>query len=116
MNHRHQPRAAGRKPFQILAAAIAILIVGLSSASAEPRITDVRMGEDLVQKADGYEIVRETTEFRPDSPKIVCILKVEGASVGMSFKGVWIAEDVGAAAPPNYKIMEKSLALPFLHN
>ena len=37
----------------------------------------------------------------------------KGASIGTSVKSVWIAEDVGNKAPPNYKIDEKTLALPF---
>ena len=43
------------------------------------------------------------------------MFKVEGASLGATVKGVWIAEDTGGAAPPNYKILEKSLTLPFIN-
>ena len=86
------------------------------SAHAEPRITDAVLGEDREEKASGFEIVRKTTEFHPDSPKIVCVFKVEGASVGTSVRGVWIAEDVGPVAPPNYKIDERTLTLPYLNS
>ena len=95
---------------------VVFLGTALVAAGGEPKITDAKLGEDAVQKADGYEIVRETTVFKPESPKIVCVFKVEGASLGMSVKGVWIAEDVGASAPPNYKIAEKGLVLPFMNS
>lgn len=89
--------------------------ISLSGAAGQPRVTDAVLGQDKIDKASGYEIVSPTTEFRADSPKIVCVFKVEGASIGTTTKGVWIAEDVGAKAPKNYKIAEKSLALPFLN-
>ncbi|HUL72704.1 MAG TPA: hypothetical protein VLT86_06355 [Vicinamibacterales bacterium] len=86
------------------------------SAHVEPRITDAVLGEDRDEKADGYEIVRKTTVFHPDAEKIVCVFKVEGASLGTSVRGVWIAEDVGEVAPPNYKIAEKTLVLPYMNS
>ena len=85
------------------------------AAAGEARITDAVLGHDRIDKANGYEIVDQTTEFRPDSPKIVCVFKVEGASLGTTVKGVWIAEETGGMAPPNYKILEKSLTLPFIN-
>jgi len=102
----------------ILAVAIAItsiLGVGTRAVSAQPRITDAVLGTDSKEKADGYEIVNATSEFRPDTAKLVCVFKVAGAGIGTSVRGVWIAEDVGPVAPPNYKIDEKSLTLPFIN-
>lgn len=116
MGDRHSRRLAGRKLVPALAAAALIAVSISSRASAEARITGARLGEDRIDRADGYEIVRETTEFRPDAPKIVCVFNVEGAGLGATFKGVWIAEDVGAQAPPNYKILEKMLRLPFVNS
>jgi hypothetical protein len=90
------------------------LSIGL--AGADPRVTDAVLGQDKTDKPNGFEIVKPGTVFPPDSPKIVCVFKVEGAGAGMSTKSVWIAEDVGKAAPPNFKIAEKTLALPFLNS
>jgi hypothetical protein len=85
-------------------------------AAGEPRITDAVLGQDRRQLPTSYEIVNPTTVFRPDSPRIACVFKIEGAGIGTRVKSVWIAEDVGAKAPPNYKIDEKSLALPFINS
>ena len=104
------------KHVAVFGLAVTVLVLTASAASAQPRITDAVLGQDRVDKADGYEIVKPTTEFSPDTPKIVCVFKVEHAGLGASFKGVWIAEDVGPVAPPNYKIMEKSLTLPFMNS
>ena len=96
----------------------ALLLIGifcsLGLPGAEPRVTEAVLGQDKVDKPKGYEIVKPGNVFRPDSPKIVCVFKVEGAGVGAKTRSVWIAEDVGKAAPPNYKIAEKTLVLPFL--
>jgi hypothetical protein len=42
---------------------------------------------------------------------IYCAFKIEGIEGGATIRGVWIAEDVGKVAPPNYKIDEASLKL-----
>ncbi|MBI1788259.1 MAG: hypothetical protein HYR60_12005 [Acidobacteria bacterium] len=98
----------------------ALLLMGalfaLVLAGAEPRVTGAVLCQDKVDKPTGFEIVKPTTVFRPDSPQLMCVFKVEGATLGTIARGVWIAEDVGKAAPPNYKIDEKSLALPFLNS
>jgi hypothetical protein len=98
----------------------ALLLIGtllpLSLPGAEPRVSDAVLGEGKVDKVDGFEIVKPATVFRPNTPQIVCVYKVEGAGLGMNTKSIWIAEDVGKAAPPNYKILEKSLTLPFLNS
>ena len=85
-------------------------------AAAEPRVTNAVLGLDKVEKDGGYEIAKPTNTFFPDTPKIVCVFKIEGASVGTSLNSVWIAENVGEAAPPNYKIAEKKLTLPFMNS
>lgn len=95
-----------------------LLVVGICCSvilsAAEPRVTEAVLGRDKVDKEKGYQIVKPGTVFPPDVPQIVCVFKVEGAGVGATTKSVWIAEDVGKAAPPNYKIAEKSLVLPFM--
>ena len=91
------------------------MFCSLGLPGADPRVTDAVLGQDKLDKPSGYEIVKPANVFRPDSPKIVCVFKVEGAGIGAMTRSVWIAEDVGKAAPPNYKIAEKTLALPFLN-
>jgi len=100
---------------RVTVAGIALLAVAIVAAAAEPRITEAVLGQDRIDKAGGYEIVKPTTEFPPDAPKIVCVFKIEGASIGTTVKSVWIAEDVGSKAPPNYRIDEKTLALLFIN-
>ena len=92
------------------------LLFSLDVGHAEPHITEAVLGHDRIQKPGSYEIVKPSTVFAPNTPKIVCVFSVEGAGIGMNVKGVWIAEDVGGAAPPNYKIAEQSLRLPFMNS
>jgi hypothetical protein len=91
-------------------------VFALELAAADPRVTDAVLGQDKLDKPNGFEIVKPSTVFHPDSPLIVCVFKVEGAGPGMNARSVWIAEDVGKAAPANFKILEKSMALPFLNS
>jgi len=79
-----------------------------ASAAAEGRITKAVLGTG---RTDKYEIVNPTTEFQPDTAQIVCVWKSEGVKPGTPVRGVWIAEDVGSVAPPNFKIDEASSAL-----
>jgi hypothetical protein len=113
---RHRAGGKGRAGLAVVLAAclgFGALAAGVAAA-AEPRITEAVLGQDRKQLPTSYEIVNPTTVFRPDAPRIVCVFKVEGAKVGTAMKGVWIAEDVGKRAPPNYRIDEASLALPFI--
>ncbi|MBI1790609.1 MAG: hypothetical protein HYR60_24020 [Acidobacteria bacterium] len=87
--------------------------VDRTSTAASPRVTDAVLGQDKLGTTNGLEIVNPATVFRPDSPQIMCVFKVEGAGLGTIARSVWIAEDVGKAAPPSYKIYEMSLAIPF---
>ena len=76
---------------------------GPASAAAQGRITKAVLGTD---RTDNYEIVNPKVEFPPDTPQIVCIWKSEAVKPGTPVRAVWIAEDVGAAAPPNTKVDE----------
>jgi hypothetical protein len=55
---------------------------------------------------EGYRILNPTNVFTPDTPLILCVWHTEGLKLSVSLRGVWIAEDVGNVAPPNYKIAE----------
>jgi hypothetical protein len=87
------------------------LCVLVTVAAAQGRITNAVLGTGA--SAD-YEIVNPTTEFRPDTSMIYCAWKVDGIKAGTPIRGVWIAEDVGSVAPPNYKIDEATVNLPII--
>lgn len=77
---------------------VAFCLAGsLAAVASEPQITEAILGLDRIDKPGGYEISKPATEFFPDSPRVVCVLKMEGASAGTTLNSVWIAEDVGAA-------------------
>ena len=50
------------------------------------------------------------TSFAADVPKLYVFFKSTGTQKGDTFRAVWIAEDVGAAAPKETKIDEATLA------
>jgi len=78
-------------------------------AAGEGKITNAQLGTGVTAN---YEIVGPTTEFNPDTVKIYCAWKAEGLKSGTQVRGVWIAEDVGKAAPANYKIDQASFTSP----
>jgi hypothetical protein len=65
------------------------------------------MGTD---STDNYQIIGPATEFYTDTPKIVCVWEITGTDFSTPLKSVWIAEDVGDAAPPNYQLGAKSMS------
>ena len=73
--------------------------------SSEPRVTRAEMGTD---STDDYRIIGPSAEFYTDTPKIVCVWDIGETDPSVLVKSVWIAEDVGNGAPPNYQIAEKS--------
>jgi hypothetical protein len=54
---------------------------------------------------------KPTTSFAADTPKVLALFKTKGAQKGDKLRGVWIADDVGDAAPANTKIDEATLTL-----
>lgn len=97
------------------AAVIAVVLGLLSGGGGSPavaqdgKITKAVLG---LGSTPAYEIVNPTTVFRPDTPKVFCVWRVEGARAGTPIRAVWIAEDSGGAAPPNYKVDESRHTLP----
>jgi len=87
---------------------VMIFCVGPAIAADRPRITKAVLGTGVTDK---YEIVNATSEFPPDAPAIYCAWKAEGVMPGTHFRGIFIAEDVGNVAPPNYKIDEATVNL-----
>jgi hypothetical protein len=96
---------------------IIVLFVSLSSwicsytysQTKSPRITKYELGVGLA--TDDFQLVKATTEFTSDVPRIVGAFQVEDVSVKTNVKGVWVAEDSGDVAPPNYEIAEKILTI-----
>ena len=65
------------------------------------------------KKALGAALAKEltgepTTIFTDDIPKIYARWQGETLKKGDTIRAVWMTEDVGAAAPPNYKVAETS--------
>ena len=53
-----------------------------------------------------------TTTFATDTPKIMAVFKTARAQNGDKLRGVWIADDVGDAAPAKTKIDEATSTVP----
>lgn len=49
------------------------------------------------------------TIFSPETHTFYAMFNAKGLSPGDKIRGVWIADDVGDAAPANYKIQETAL-------
>lgn len=73
----------------------------------QPRVTRAEMGTD---STDTFQIIGPTSEFYTDTPQIVCVWEIAGTDFNTPLKSVWIAEDVGDAAPPNYQLAAKSMS------
>lgn len=58
------------------------------------------------------KIVEPTVTYYPDSPKIQVVLKAEASKKGAAITFVYIADDVGKAAPAGTKIDQKTIPLP----
>jgi hypothetical protein len=54
---------------------------------------------------------REITAYTADAPKLYATFKTEGVINGDKIRAVWIADDVGEAAPAGTKIDEKTLTM-----
>jgi hypothetical protein len=52
---------------------------------------------------------KPTTTFTADVPKLYAFFRSKGTQTGDKLRGVWIAEDVGDAAPKKTKIDEGTL-------
>jgi hypothetical protein len=84
----------------------ALLIAGVISASVA-RAGDVNVEAFMTSTPAGEP---EKT-FASDTPKLFAMFKTKGIKDGVKVHGVLIAEDVGDVAPPNTKVLDKTLAL-----
>jgi hypothetical protein len=81
------------------------LLIGVMSCAAFAHAGDVKVEATMMTNPEG----KETTTFAADAPKVYAVFKTKGASDGDKIRGVWIADDVGDAAPKGTKIDEKTL-------
>jgi hypothetical protein len=84
------------------------LIVLLTAAVAFASVARAGEVKVTVTVADS-EVGEAKTTFPADIPKLYAMFKTKGAKDGDKIRGVWIADDVGDAAPPNTKIDERIL-------
>lgn len=82
-------------------------VIGVMICASMARAGDVKI--TVVTSAG--EKGKPTTVFAPDTPEIRATFTTKETKKGDKFRGEWIADDVGEAAPPNTKIGEKTLAL-----
>ena len=82
---------------------------GLASAAIaqSPSSTDIKV-KAIITTGPGKNAVEF---FPPETPKVFATFKTKGAEKGDKIRGVWIADDVGSAAPANTKIDEGSVTL-----
>jgi hypothetical protein len=83
---------------------VALLIATVACASIG-YAADVKIQVRLATSANGESV----TSFPADTPKLFALFKTKGLQSGEKLRGVWIAEDVGDAAPKETKIDEKTL-------
>src|SRR5438477_11202218 len=81
---------------------VIVLFLGLTFAA---QASDVEI--KILLAADKHG--ESTTTFAADTPEIFGFFKTEGLQDGDKLRGVWVAVDVGDAAPKNSKIDEKTL-------
>ena len=74
---------------------------------ASARAADIRVEIAMMTEPGG----REVTAYVADAPKLYAIFKTEGLKNGDKVRSVWIADDVGEAAPAETKINEKTITM-----
>ena len=89
-----------------------VLLVGMMICTAGARGADPKI--TAVTATGEYE--KPTTTFTPDTPKVWVLIKYPGAKHGDKIRSVWVADDVGDAAPANTKIIEDSMTVGLLDN
>ncbi|HEY6970998.1 MAG TPA: hypothetical protein VJA94_17440 [Candidatus Angelobacter sp.] len=92
-----------------VAAFCLIVSVWSAIAAAQGTISNAVLGTGVTAK---FEIINPTNVFSPDTQRIYCAWKTQGLKAGTSVRSVWIAEDVGKAAPRNFKIDEATFTPP----
>jgi hypothetical protein len=81
------------------------LLIGVMSCAGFAHAGDVTVEATMTTGPNG----KETTTYAADVPKVFAMFKTKGASDGDKIRAVWIADDVGDAAPKGTKIEETTL-------
>jgi hypothetical protein len=81
------------------------LLIGVISCAEFAHAGDATVEATMTTGPNG----KETTTYARDVPKVFAMFKTKGVSDGDKIRGVWIADDVGDAAPKGTKIDEKTL-------
>lgn len=80
---------------------LVILVACLGVDAGEKKVLHAALALD--------QNTKPTTKFAPDAPKIYAFYIGDAVKAGDKIRAVWIAEDVGDAAPKNTKIDEATL-------
>ena len=83
------------------------LLIGMMICASVARGGDVKITAVVTSGPED----EPTRIFTTDTPKVLALFKTKGAQKGDKLRGVWIADDVGEAAPANTKIAEKTLTV-----
>ena len=83
------------------------LLIGTVFCAALARAGEVKVEARMMASPGAGE---ETTTFKADAPKLYATFKTTGVKDGDKIRGVWIADDVGDAAPKGTKIDENTLS------
>lgn len=88
-------------------------LVACVAADAKPDAKNgVKMDAVLCKDLVDGNPTHPTTKFTKEAPHLYGKWRSLEGREGLIVRTVWIAEDVGAAAPPNTKIDEKTVTLP----
>ena len=85
---------------------LALALAGGLFAAASPARADAPQIESAIA-VDGQ--TQPNSVFAPTTAKLNAFFRSTGTTKGDKLRGVWIAEDVGTAAPANTKIDESTL-------
>jgi hypothetical protein len=95
-----------RKRFHIFAVSVAAVFIA-GDCSRGPAVEAV-----LCKRVSAaFEPVEPTTRFNKKAERVYCAWAVKNTRGPIAVRGVWFAEDVGKAAPTNYRIDEKTVDL-----
>jgi hypothetical protein len=81
------------------------LFVALAFGTAQAYAGKLKVEAAIAKDED----TKAAKTFAADVPKLYAFFRTSGSKVGDSLRGVWIAEDVGKAAPKETKIDEATL-------
>jgi len=87
-------------------------VLGMMICISAARAAEVTILAATATAADA----QATTTFAPETPVIFALLQMEGVKKGDKLRAVWIADDVGGAAPAKTQIAEKTMTMEGVPN